>query len=282
MKRLLIAFLLLCPFLFAQAGVSSDVRKSIELSTLATGTIEVSPTGAVLSYNLDKPDKLPPVLVDMVVKVAPTWMFVPVVRNGKPVAARAKMVLRFTAHKEDNGDYTVKLIDSHFGENVVEDGTEVTRLKLDPPAYPQSALAWNVSGMVYLVLRIDRQGKVADAIAEQVNLTVLGTALELQRARKVLADASVNKARQWTFVPPSKGSQVDDPFWSVRVPVKFELDGAAPERYGKWMAYVPGPRQEIPWAHDPEADGHSPDTQLAGTVNPLGSGLKLVTPLSGG
>lgn len=44
---------------------------------------------------------------------------------------------------------------------------------MQPPAYPVNAFRGGATGVVYLLLKIGRAGKVEDVVAEQVNLTAL-------------------------------------------------------------------------------------------------------------
>ena len=70
-----------------------------------------------------------------------------------------------------------------------------------------------------------------------------------------------------------------DDYWVVRVPVVFSLDGArdAKTAYGRWEAYVPGPRNPNPWKQGDEGSAFSPDALVPGQAYLAGSGLKLLT-----
>src|SRR5690606_26005401 len=78
--------------------------------------------------------------------------------------------------------------------------------------------------------------------------------------------------------PPTTGEEVDDDHWTVRVPVEFRLYDDKPAAYGQWEAYLPGPRTTAAWAQDDV----SPDAIAAGGLQPVGGGLKLLTPLRKG
>ena len=80
---------------------------------------------------------------------------------------------------------------------------------------------------------------------------------------------------KWQFVPPEKGEYVDAPYWSVRVPVDFVIPGRGDPAKPGWHAYVPGPRQSIPWVKDDDASGA--DAVTAGGMYPLGAGPRLLT-----
>lgn len=270
-----------CSWVALAGGSRSDVRKQTEASMLVTGTIDVAQDGSVSRYALDKPEQLPAAVTGLAGKAVPQWHFQPVMKDGRPVNARAKMSLLLVATPEDDR-YRVGIGGAAFGEEKDTSGETVIPKQMRPPSYPDSALHSGVAGTVYLVLRIDRQGKVADAVVEQVNLRAVGREIEMERWRSTLARPALAAAKTWAFTPPSTGDSVNDPFWSVRVPVNFQFEGTEP-KYGQWQAYIPGPRQQASWVHDHGFDvGSSPDALVAGGVYQVGAGLRLLTPLDKG
>lgn len=273
-----------CAFSALAAGTDA-VRKQVESSMLVTGTVDIDDEGRVERYSLDKREALPPAVVSLIDKHAPGWRFEPVVVGGKPVKARAKMSLRLVANRLAEDAYQVRIRSGVFGDDsTAARGEHVTADKMRPPEYPPAAYRSGIQGTVYLVLRIGRDGKVEDAVAEQVNLTVVGTEEQMRRGRELLGAAAMKSARRWRFTPPIAGSEVDDEFWSLRVPVGFHLSGKLdPEGvYGQWESYIPGPRQTVPWLKGEMKASESPDTYVAGGVYPIGEGLRLLTPLGEG
>lgn len=287
MKRL--ALLLLCVALgtTAHAQSASAVRKQAEASMVVTGQIVVEPDGAVRTCTLDQQDKLPSPVVDLVRSNAARWRFEPVVRDGAPIAARAPMNVRVVATPDDGGKtFTLRIAGATFGESSSD---EQPRYKQrTAPSYPQEAVQARVAGTVFLLVHIARDGTVADVAAEQVNLTVVDNERGMRRWRKVLADASLQAARNWTFEPPTAGAHKDDGEWIVVVPVAFHLrQWDAPDRsdrYGAWQGYIPGPKETIPWMeeyrlrHAGSRDNGS-DAIADDGLHLLGGGLHLTTPL---
>ena len=49
------------------------MRKQVEASMLVTGELVVAPDGTVKSYTLDRADKLPPEVRELLAKVVPGW-----------------------------------------------------------------------------------------------------------------------------------------------------------------------------------------------------------------
>jgi hypothetical protein len=288
MKRWLMG---LCGLLLAGAALADslkDVRERVQASMLVTGSILVAPDGSVRSYTIDHPEKLPPVVVGLIDKGTKSWIFAPVVIDGQPVAARANMSLRVVAKPDGKDEYAISVAGAQFGkdkndkEDDSEPGETITYDTHPSPSYPQAAVRAGVWGTVYLRLLVNRQGRVENAIAEQVNMGVVASDQELGKWRQVLADASLRVVKGWTFHIPTKGREATKDYWEARVPVSYSLDGRTPhERYGRWDPYVPGPEQAVPWQQKSEESSGAADAIADGGLYQIGSGLHLTTPLNG-
>lgn len=285
MKRLLL-LLLLCGLLTgtALADGQRSVAKQAEASMLVTGTIVVAPDGSVSSYAVDHSEKLPPAVVSVIEKNAARWTFKPVLLDGKPVMAKASMNLRIVVTPmQQKGSYTVAIRGASFGQGAP--GGNVSKGIRTLPHYPMGTILDRVSGTVYLVVKVGRQGQVEDVAAEQVNLRVLGRPFEMKRWRKEFAEASVAAARSWTFHPPVTGAHANDPYWVARVPVTFNIrpvGGQSPRpAYGQWQSYIPGPHALIPWLDQKQLAASDADAVPTGGIEPLGSGLQLTSGLKG-
>lgn len=266
----------------ALAAGPGAARKRAEASMLVTGEIAVAQDGSVTGYTLDRQEKIPQEVAGLIGRVAPKWRFQPVMQDGHAVAAKAHMSLRLVArHEADNSDqYVVRIASASFGDYGAG-GESITYAKRSAPSYPRDAAAEGVQGTVYLLLRVGRDGKVADAAVEQVNLGVVGSDHQMNVWRNALANPAVRVAKDWTFNLPTKGVHVNDPEYITRVPVMFRLNRneRPDDLYGTWMAYVPGPKEPIAWTKDDDGSADAlPDNGLY-LVN---SGLKLVTPLDNG
>lgn len=222
-------------------------------------------------------------MTGLIAKNIPQWKFEPTLLAGKPVAAKAKMSLRIVAKPLGDDGYSIGISGTQFGQSVP--GESITYKDQVAPSYPPRAVQARVSGTVYLVLRVGRQGLVQEAVAEQVNLAVVASDQELERWRKVLARSALVAARKWTFNLPTFGGHVNDQYWVARVPVVYGLTVVGEPRvddYGKWQAYVPGPRQLVPWIDDPRLLSGSADALPDGGIHPLEKdGLHLITPPGG-
>lgn len=263
----------------AMAAGPGAVRKQAESSMLVTGTVDIEADGSVSGHAIDKQQVLPEAVVTLLGQAVPAWRFEPVLVNGRPSPVRASMSVRMVARKLEGGDYVLSVRGASFGTQTQEAGETITAREQKPPSYPMQAVNAGVQGTAYLLLKIGRAGAVEDVVAEQVNLRIIGNERQMQQARKLLADSAMRASRTWTFNPPTIGEWVDEPFWSVRVPVDYHFTDTSEPGYGQWQAYVPGPKAAVPWITPTIESVGSPDALVSGGVYPVGGGPKLLTPL---
>lgn len=281
LRALVVIGLVLSTFA-AVAGGADAKNKNALLTMLIAGSIDIEQDGSVSGYRLDQPDKLPPAVVQMVAATVPTWHFEPIVQDGAAVKARSRMNLRVVAKQKESGDYIAGIRGASFGSDKPLPGTELTALnELTPPKYPPPAYRAGVKGTVYVIVKVGRSGKAEDGVTEQVNLKVVGDARQMRIARDLLSQGIEEHAKSWIFRPPTRGNFATRQFWLVRVPVAFSFEQDKPVAYGEWELYVPGPRKEAPWVDKQDAGGGS-DAILAGTMHAVGSGPRLITPLTQG
>ena len=260
------------------AGGPGAVRKQVESSLLVKGTIDLHADGSVAGYALDKPDAVPEGIVGMIARAVPMWRFEPIEITSGATRVRANMSMRIVAKKTDGGDFTVQIRGAQFfGQE--RPGESVTSAKLQPPAYPEMAARSGVGGTVYTVVKIGRDGRVEDAIVEQVNLRVISNAKGMEQWRAVLAKAALRAVKDWTFKPPTKGEEMGEPYWAARVPIDFVAPDQRLPQDGQWEAYVPGPRQTASWISD-DSGAEAADALAGGGLYPMGNGPRLLTALN--
>ena len=278
--RCLLAVMLLLMSFAASAAGPGAVRKQVEASMRVTGVIEVEEDGSVGKFEIDNVDKLPIGVVEFVRNNISEWAFTPMLVDGKPTGVRNKVSMRLVAKKMEDGQYIIRMQAASFDPFEVEEGSELSSKIMTPPRYPKDAAKSGVSGTVYLALKVGRDGRVEESMAEQVNLTFIASENEMARWREHLSRNAVAAAKGWSFQPPVTGSGADYPYWVVRVPVAYLLEEQR-SSYGKWRAYVPGPRQRWPWPNIAGSET-SPEALADGSVHQLGKdGLRLLTPLGG-
>lgn len=262
MKRLFGVLLALVSCASFAAGESGPATR-VEASMVVTGTIIVNADGTVHSYALDRQNELPPVVVDVIRKTIAAWAFRPVLIEGKPVLAEAKMNLRIVASPLGNGRYDVRVRGETFGNGSSSEWVSPKERK--PPQYPIAALQAAASGTVYVAVEVGRDGRVEQAIAQQVDLREVGFEPDMRALRRIFATQSIIAAKNWTFDPPTTGPEVNADHWTVRVPVNFNIMGRE-SRYGEWDPYVPGPITPIPWEQDQVVQGDSTDALPDGSA----------------
>ncbi|CAD7727335.1 hypothetical protein LMG31884_40790 [Xanthomonas hydrangeae] len=267
---------------------AAQVQAQMEASMNVAGELTLTPDGTVTAVKLTDEANLPPVVRDRVKQSIASWRFDPVKDDGSALPAQLPMNLLLVAKPGDNNTYVVSIRSAHFGSQE-QGAASVAAKDMPPPAYPEHAFREGATGVVYLLLKIGRDGKVEDLVAEQVNLTTLAPESKRPRWRKAFADAAIAKAQRWTFVPPTQGAEADAPYWVMRVPVTFDIETwpgnlTAAKQAKKWQSYLPGPRQPAPW-HEQRGASASTDSPDAlpgsGLFSARGVGVRLVTPLQG-
>ncbi|MCE4361687.1 energy transducer TonB [Xanthomonas hortorum] len=267
---------------------AAQVQAQMEASMNVAGELTLTPDGTVTAVKLTDEASLPPVVRDRVKQSIASWRFDPVKDDGSALPAQLPMNLLLVAKPGDNNTYAVSIRSAHFGSEE-QGAASVAAKDMPPPAYPEHAFREGATGVVYLLLKIGRDGKVEDLVAEQVNLTTLAPESKRPRWRKAFADAAIAKAQRWTFVPPTQGAEADAPYWVMRVPVTFDIETwprnlTAAKQAKTWQSYLPGPRQPAPW-HEQRGASASTDSPDAlpgsGLFSARGVGVRLVTPLQG-
>jgi len=260
-------------------------------SLMVRGTISVSPAGHVTGYTMYKPEKLPAGVVNLLNRAIPDWRFHPVSYDGKPAAAKADMSIRLLARPLDNKRYSLSIASTSFTLTNNHSSAELHYAKdhRKPPKYPVEARRNHVSGTVYLLVRINRQGNVANVATREVDLRVWGTPAQLRQWRGLLSRASLEAARHWHFRIPADVANSNKSYWYGSVPVDFQLVPSNSlaylrkmqlESYGKWQAFIPGPMHYIPWA-DKHEMANVNTAQPSGSLHILGQGLRRIDPHHG-
>lgn len=274
--------------------LSLAAEPHVQASMVVTGSITVNPDGSVRAFDVNQMDKLPPPVQQVIQNTVPHWQFVPIMQNGKAVAAEAGMALRIIANMLDNDHATLQVTGASFGcdarpkSNLPDEcpaGTAVTYMHRRPPRYPMDAARAGVAGEVFLVLQIGRDGHVTQAAARQVNLYVRTD--EPINYRKMLAAASLRAARRWIFHVPTTGPNAAKDHWVVTLPVNYILRGGfaagEPIKEGHWNSYLPGPVQTIPWdQHDASNSANGADAVTGGAPFMRDRRFVLKTSLAGG
>lgn len=270
--------LLLCVSLVSQASGEKAVRKTVEATMHVVGQVVISAQGRVESYRVGE-ESLPPEVARLVARFLPACQFAVTPASGKPGPVKAGVALQIVARQTSDGRVVVAVKDYLFQDP--DTPRYITEKEMRPPDYPAGAVLSGLSGTVYVALRLNPDGTVAEAHAEQVNMTVVAREKTLERGRGLLAKAALAKARKWTFNIDERWHRQPGPI-SVRVPVDFRLaeasGGKTSKNHPQWQAYVPGPYSPIPWESAQVADG-GVGAMTPGQLYPVGSAIRLKAPV---
>jgi hypothetical protein len=270
--RAFVIGLLLCIGVVASAPAS--VRDQVESSLLVTGSIEVDASGEVIAHRIDQPERIYPAVLALVDRAIAGWRFQPAMRNGQPRAMDANMRLFLVARRAGDGEVAVRIASAHFREPGAPETDQVQLERRGRLAFPGVLVRRGVSGTVYVAVRLDREGHVADAAVRQVDLTVIASPADMARWRDLLARPTLAAARRWTFRVPTTGPHAGKDHYTGVLPVAYSFN-RGPPAYGEWQAYVPGPRADIAWLdEDAVASEALPEGEFA-----QDAGLRLLTPL---
>lgn len=282
-RRIFVLFALLAFSAAIDAGTDRGaVRKQVESSLSVTGSIDIDAAGEVVAHTLDQPEKLPKGIVDMVARIAPRWRFEPVSLQRNAIS-RSAMSLLFVAKKQEDGQLAVELRSASFNSPSPQGKTILDKKTFRTPEYPFTALGGSgVSGTVYLVVRYDREGRILDIDAEQVNMRVIGTEAQMAQWRRALTQSCLTAAKRWKLVVPDGDIPAGRDSTVGRIPVSFSTEDMRETRYGQWEAYIPGPRANIPWMDSTSLAGSTPDALAPGAFYSADAQRRLLTPLSGG
>lgn len=279
MKRIFVGFIgVMLSVSAIAAGNRHVVRKTVEASMQVTGQVVIAADRTLMSYTIDKQETLPPEVQRLLARYLPSCQFEVRTASGKPEPVKANMTLQLVARQTEDGGVVISVNGSVFEDP--DTPQYIVSKSLSPPKYPMNAVYSGMSGTVYVVLRLHPDGTVAQAHAERVDMTVVGSENQLRRGRDMLAEAALLKARQWTFeVKPQRLAEPGS--INVRVPVAFNLSNVRDKRgYGEWDSYVPGPHVRAPWLPERIANDDV-GAMTPGRLYLLDSAIKLRNPPAG-
>ncbi|MBL8263983.1 MAG: hypothetical protein JNM58_16335 [Xanthomonadaceae bacterium] len=276
--RLFATLLCLGLALTAQAGKQ---ERMVESSLLISGHITISADGKVLSHRLDDAETLPEGIAALTAHLASKWTFEPA-PLGDAKASRSRMRLLYVARRQDDGKVALELRSANFGADLPKEARVRLARKSTQIQYPRALQQNNVSGTVYLKIRVGRDGKVMNIDASHVNLRTIGGENKMALWRNLLSSASVKAVSSWTFQPPTTGPDVDAPHWTGIMPVSFNAYAELDPQPGKWESYIPGPRKVIPWADSQGLTADQTDALTPNEFHSPGNSRRLTSPLMGG
>jgi len=241
-------------------------RITHEVSMLIRGAVNVDAEGRVSAVEIDHAERLDAAVLEFVERQTSAWVFQPVVEAGAPAPFRTLMALRLVLKPVDQA-FEISIPGIVFFDPDPDPATVLEAETMLPPRYPPDLFRAGLGGHVYVAVQVDASGKVRDAVVEQVNLTVKANSKAAKKWRDLLTSASLGAAKAWKFKPPGRMPDSGE-FLTHRVPLSFWLGSGPGLAYGQWEPYFPGPRMPIPWPHEADAPGFSPDVQNVPRLDP--------------
>ncbi len=252
------------------------------------GWIVIDPHGKVASYQRDT--TVPANLVGPIDRAVRGWLFKPVLIDGAPAQAKAKMRVTLAAQK--TGDtYKVRVDNVTFPSppdepQIMADGKPfaATIKKLKPPEYPGDLLMMGISGKVLLGLKIGLDGRVEECVALQTALLGIsgGKPALLSAVAERLQQSAVEGAKKWRFtIDMEHGTPTVDRL-SATVSINY-VAGAAPfSSSGKWRSETRTALVDMPWLpSEPGAARVGVSDASDGEIAPVANAMRLLSDPNG-
>lgn len=213
MLRLLLLALLLAPPVIAKQG-------EVETYIAETGgTLSIDERGHVIAVELDNP-KIGDEIREGYARHIQDWRFEPVVIDGKPARVTGHMRLSLVAFRQDGVDglrlgfRNVSFYDPPGWEGQPDD----IRFEGKParPVFPEKAARAGIGASVQLMVKVGKDGAVAEAATQDVWLTGEKVGSDARRRGLVeqFAASSERAAARWRFANAPEGKL-------LQVPVRY-------------------------------------------------------------
>jgi len=170
--------------------------------------LRVSEEGKVTETKVQKTDA--EVFNEAAIKAGSQWLFRPASLNGRPVASWVTVPFNFKLMSSKGLTFKTRVVSGSDAPELQRDSLEKgpEPIKTVQPSYPAAAKKDKIEGTVWVKVRVDETGKVAEAKVEKSEASVL-------------EGATIAAVKQWKFNPAiSKGKPIS--LW-VTIPFRFKL-----------------------------------------------------------
>lgn len=259
-----------------------DATRNPDKSAIIAGSLVIAENGTVQSTSLDVEggEGADEAINKMILGIVNSWRFEPATVDGKPVISQTHVFVRLVAHQKDDGNFSISVKGATFTADASTNVTDYPQWNKDGKSPHSRQLERDeIGGTVYLALRIDGQGHVADVVPEQVNLSKPESDATMAKWREELATPAIEAARTWTFTPPTTGPLAAQHEWTIHVPVKLGRSGGSgrgKQPRSAWQTYVPGPVLPVPWLQGKQINASTPDALLNGAIAIEGTAPKFL------
>jgi hypothetical protein len=243
------------------------------LTKRVDGEITIDTEGNVVAHAFKT--EMEPEIRAFVENAVTTWKFHPYLVDGIAVRARSKMRVTVVA-RQDAGKFKVSIDNVNFSGDEKDAASADKKSPAADPADPRTGITMRVvrrpatiqypkyvvNGMTVIALRLDRNGKVEDAIATQTTFfNAKGTAEDFDQARKSMEENAVKGIKRWTFavtMPEGVEPRPEDLTGIITVnyvtgPMALlgsRKGSATSDAAGKWRQETRALNRSIPWISD--------------------------------
>lgn len=257
------------------------------LATRVEGWIEVGPDGRVAGY--EPVTELGEPLRSRLRAMIDGFRFEPVLVEGRPVVARARMRLSLVASELPDKSLRVGI------ENVTFPDPDGTERPADAPVlkvarrsaiqYPEGLAGAGVNARVLVVVQANPDGSLRDVGVRQSALVhAKGSEAEVQNALAAFETAALRGIARWRLAvdnPTGRPLRADE--LTGLVSVEFAVDGSPRSRPGVWAWETRSARRDASWM-DPQVAARLPGVGDASEQDAFGGlhepRLKLQTDLT--
>lgn len=261
----------------ASAGLESIYTMQVD------GWITIDPQGKVADYQRET--KVSDDLSEPINRAVHAWLFKPVVIDGVPVRAKAKMRITLVAQKVGEtyhvvvDNVTFPLEKNEQAE--MDDGQKFPfkPRKLMPPMYPDSLLRTGIEGSVLLGLKFGLDGRVEDCVAIQTALMkVYGRPKLLAAAIHAMEQSALASIKKWRFDVDNSHGVPDEAHRSATITVSYWINHLPESNAGKWQMESRSVKREMPWkTADASSQRVGVSDSNAGELIPVASAIQLAS-----
>lgn len=273
------------PTIAKPTPASQLVIEAPVLATRVDGWIDIDTQGGVAGYQ--PTTKLTQPLAGKLETMVSKFRFAPVVENGKPINARARMRLSLVASKLPDGSMRVGVEHVSFPTGSddkpepLPSGITMKVVEKSRITYPQIVLRQGLNARVLVAVRLNLDGSVGDAVVRQsMLLNAKGGDRNVSTALAQFEAASLRSISSWRAaidVPTGRTPRPDE--LTAMVAVDFTLDDSPGLQSGLWQWETRTAPRPLPWMDDPIAGSVPGVADVSGLdgFGPAGSRIKLLS-----
>jgi outer membrane biosynthesis protein TonB len=286
MKRFLLVAMLGALAMPLSATMRPPAVEAPVLTTNVEGELGLDPTGAVEYYRVAS--QVPDAVAAKAQELVRQLRFEPVVVDGQPARARARMRITLAGTPIDRDTFRMRLDGFSFPEEEKPgapraDGIVLRVDRKRGVSYPEAGARLGVDADVLVAVRIAPDGAIADAaIRQSAILGVGGNPRVVAQLLGQFEQESLRALRAWhVAVHVPDGVQPTAEQMTACVAVRFRMNGHRDERVpGEWQWSVRSQKRDTPWLPTDPARPVAGVADIGGSgLVPAQAGFRLASPL---